>query len=490
MRRSRGELFKSIVALTGRRFPLYAASLVIWGVIVAFCFNLVIALVFQDVMNASTGGDASLLLRAVALALGTFLLGLPFWCLAQYGLSFALYRSKTDLRGRLFERVAGVPLSKIEGVHSGDVISRCTNDVDAAFSMLGERENFSPAVFMFLIGFGIIFGISWKLGLASLVMSLGFLVLSIPATRVLKPRSEALQAALGAMTERLSDLLAGLSVTRMLGREDRVLDVYAAASSDVAKRKIAQARAQAAFEAADAVLGWVQSLALLTFALLLFRSGVLMIGAVWAVVRVQWNTSWLFQSAGQIRAMIQRGLAGGERVFALLDEPLERPAQASLGEPSRTAHLVLDVRDLCFRYTADGPTRAALRGVNLSAAEGEVIALVGASGGGKSTLVKLLLGLYPDYEGQILVAGLDVRDADLVRIRECIGYVPQDAYLFDGTIEENVAMGKPGATHEEIVRAAKAAHAHDFILEQPDAYNTKVGERGAKLSGGQRQRIA
>ena len=490
MRRSRGELFKSIVALTGRRFPLYAASLVIWGVIVAFCFNLVIALVFQDVMNASTGGDASLLLRAVALALGTFLLGLPFWCLAQYGLSFVLYRSKTDLRGRLFERVVGIPLAKIEGVHSGDVISRCTNDVDAAFSMLGERENFSPAVFMFLIGFGIIFGISWKLGLASLVMSLGFLVLSIPATRVLKPRSEALQTALGAMTERLSDLLAGLSVTRMLGREDRVLDVYAAASSDVAKRKIAQARAQAAFEAADAVLGWVQSLALLTFALLLFRSGALMIGAVWAVVRVQWNTSWLFQSAGQIRAMIQRGLAGGERVFALLDEPLERPARALLGEPSRTAHLVLDVRGLSFSYTVDGTQKTALRGVSLAAAEGEVVALVGASGGGKSTLVKLLLGLYPEYEGEILVRGADLRTADFSKVRESIGYVPQDAYLFDGTIEENIAMGKPGATHEDVVRAATAAHANDFILEQPEGYATKVGERGARLSGGQRQRIA
>ena len=490
MRRFRGELFKRIVALTGRRFPLYAASLVIWGVIVAFCFNLVIALVFQDVMNASTGGDSSLLLRAVALALGTFLLGLPFWCLAQYGLSFALYRSKTDLRGRLFERVAGVPLSKIEGVHSGDVISRCTNDVDAAFSMLGERENFSPAVFMFLIGFGIIFGISWKLGLASLVMSLGFLVLSIPATRVLRPRSEALQTALGTMTERLSDLLAGLSVTRMLGREDRVHSVYAAAASDVAKRKIAQVRAQAAFEAADAVMGWVQSLALLTFALLLFRSGELMIGAVWAVVRVQWNTSWLFQSAGQIRAMIQRGLAGGERVFAILDEPLERPARHSSGDSPRATQFALDVRDLSFSYTADGTQKAALRGVSLSAAEGEVVALVGASGGGKSTLVKLLLGLYPDYMGEISVCGMDLRSADLAAVRGQIGYVPQDAYLFDGTIEENIAMGRPGATHEDVVRAATAAHALEFILEQPEGYATKVGERGAKLSGGQRQRIA
>jgi subfamily B ATP-binding cassette protein MsbA len=151
---------------------------------------------------------------------------------------------------------------------------------------------------------------------------------------------------------------------------------------------------------------------------------------------------------------------------------------------------VLAVRDVRFQYSADGTTKEALRGVSLSAAEGEVVALVGASGGGKSTLVKLLLGLYPEYEGEIVVRGSELREADLANVRALIGYVPQDAYLFDGTIEENIAMGKPGATRDEIVRAAKAAHAHDFVLDQPEGYAATVGERGAKLSGGQRQRIA
>jgi len=298
------------------------------------------------------------------------------------------------------------------------------------------------------------------------------------------------QASLGTMTERLSDLLAGLSVARVLGCADRFQADYAAGSSDVAARKVARARAQAAFDAAQGFVGWAQTLGLLAFSLLLFRGGELFVGAVWAVVRVQGNASWLFSSLGQFVATVQKGVAGGKRVFEVLDEPLERPARAPGGGRPGAGRPVLVVREVGFCYTADGTEKTALRGVDLTVTEGEVVALVGPSGSGKSTLAKLLLGLYPEYTGEIVVCGMDLRDCDLSRLRQLIAYVPQDAYLFDGTIAENIAMGKPGATEAEIVRAAKTANAHDFILEQPDAYETKVGERGAKLSGGQRQRIA
>jgi ATP-binding cassette subfamily B protein len=486
----RNHPFLRALSLTGRLFPVYAAGLVLWGTIIAFCFNLVMALVFQDVMNASAAGNSDLLLRGIILALGTFFHGMPIAALAQYCHFFSLYRSKTVVRDRLFGRIVGMPMARLEQGHSGDLISRCTNDNDALFAMLGNLSDLSVAVFMGAMGFGIIFALSWKLGLVGLSMGLVLLGLSFPAARVLRRRSEALQASLGTMTERLSDLLAGLSVTRMLGREDRFQGVYAAASSDVAARKVARARAQAAFDAAQGFVGWVQSLGLLAVALVLFRGGEVLVGAVWAVVRVQGNASWLFQSLGQFVAAIQKGLAGGGRVFEVLDEPLERSARKPGKSVPRAGRPVLVVRDLAFHYTADGTEKTALRDVSLTAAEGEVVALVGPSGGGKSTLVKLLLGLYPEYAGEISICGKDLRDYDLSDLRELIGYVPQDAYLFDGTIEENVAMGRPGVTHEEIVRAATAAHAHQFILEQPEGYATKVGERGAKLSGGERQRIA
>jgi ABC-type multidrug transport system fused ATPase/permease subunit len=153
------------------------------------------------------------------------------------------------------------------------------------------------------------------------------------------------------------------------------------------------------------------------------------------------------------------------------------------------------IRDLAFRYEgedeqADGDDVEVLRGISLSAERGQMVALVGPSGGGKSTIVKLLLGLYPVREGTVEVEGRPVGAYALTQLRSMMAYVPQDAYLFDGTIEENIRYGRPDATHEQVVDAARAANAHDFIAAQPDGYDTRVGERGARLSGGQRQRIA
>jgi ABC-type multidrug transport system fused ATPase/permease subunit len=156
---------------------------------------------------------------------------------------------------------------------------------------------------------------------------------------------------------------------------------------------------------------------------------------------------------------------------------------------------VISISDLSFSYEGEDEESGeddveVLRGVSMSAQQGQVVALVGPSGGGKSTIVKLLLGFYPVREGEVAIDGRRIEAYSLPQLRSTMAYVPQDAYLFDGTIAENIRYGKPDATRDEIVAAAQAANAHAFILEQPDGYDTPVGERGAKLSGGQRQRIA
>ena len=148
---------------------------------------------------------------------------------------------------------------------------------------------------------------------------------------------------------------------------------------------------------------------------------------------------------------------------------------------------IIEIHNGTFGYTEN---KKIIEGLNVKVEKGQLVALVGPSGSGKSTILKLLLGFYPLQQGEILIEGRSFSNTSLSEIRDQMAYVSQEAYLLEGTIEENIRYGRQDATFDEVVKAARAAYAHDFIMEQPDAYNTIVGERGTNLSGGQKQRIA
>lgn len=208
--------------------------------------------------------------------------------------------------------------------------------------------------------------------------------------------------------------------------------------------------------------------------------------------------SWIVDSA-------QRAIAGSRDYFKVMEEPVERTANTEVvaattaaDEPDLDLRLpqplvphadapVFSFRDVEFAYEKGKPV---IQGISFHADEGQKVALVGESGGGKSTLVNLLLGLYTPSAGQLCVLGHDVRDLSAEKLRASVGVVFQEPFLFSGTIRENIAYGKPGATDEEIVAVAKRASAHEFISSFPDGYDTIVGERGLRLSGGQKQRVA
>jgi ATP-binding cassette subfamily B protein len=189
---------------------------------------------------------------------------------------------------------------------------------------------------------------------------------------------------------------------------------------------------------------------------------------------------------GQIINMYQRAYASAERIFGLMDEP-SRIAEDPDADELRVTDGRVVYEDVTFGYD---DAEAVIEDVSFEVEGGETLALVGPTGAGKTTVLKLLLRMYDVDEGRITIDGQDLRDVTIPSLRERVGYVSQDTFLFYGTVEENITYGTFDATREEVVEAAKMAEAHEFITNLPEGYDTEVGERGVKLSGGQRQRIS
>ena len=475
------------LSLFRQRGWAYAAGVAVWGITLAFCFNIVMAFVFKDVLDASLAGDFSLLLRGVLLSLATFVFGLPLALAGRYAYTLSFLRTLTAIRMRLFSAVSRLPMHRLEERHSGDLVSRSTNDVRQFGMMLvGTMSGFAQAVAQGTIGMAAIFALEWRLGFIALAVGLCSFAVSTRFAKTLRGRSDAMQASMSTMTERLSDLLSGVQVTRMFRLEDEIQDRFASAANLAARQSIAHARTQARFNATQWFIGWFQTFGTLALGLLLFSHGHLLAGAVWAIVHIQGNTSFLFNFFGQFVTKTQRGLACGARVREVLDLPVESEPKAG---PMPLLEASVELANVAFTYP-ENESRPALQGITLSARAHSVVAIVGPSGSGKSTLLKLLQGFYLPDTGCLRIGGIPLSGETLHDVRRSIAYVPQDAYLFAGTIRENIAYGKPDAPESDIIAAARAANAHDFILEQPDGYETPVGEGGASLSGGQRQRVA
>lgn len=479
--------FVPVMRLLEKRLPAYLVGVLLRGLTLAYCFNLVMAFVFQDVLNASMSGDMTLWTRGVVLALATFVLGTPIVCVGWYVLVRAVYWQLAAVRSRFYTRLAKAPLDCVERHHSGDLVSRCTSDLSVVTGMYAEIAGSAQGISMGILGIGALVALDWRLGAAGMSIGLLYLATSFGFARILRRQSDATQAAQSALVQRLSDLLAGFLTTRMFQREDAVTGQCSDAAQAVAERRIAVGRTKAAHGAVQELLEWLATMGVLALALVLFGRGVLLVGAVWAAVRLQGNASALFNSVGGYITGLQRGLAGGRRILEVLAWPDESSPVELAPASLAAAGPIVSLRNVSYAYD---DRAQALDDVTLDVAAGERVALVGESGGGKSTLLKLLLGFYPGYAGSIAVGGKELRQQPLSAVRDLVAYVPQDAYLFDGTIADNIGFGKPGATRDDIVACAKAAHAHEFILQQPEGYDTHVGERGAKLSGGQRQRIA
>ena len=416
----------------------------------------------------------------------------------------AVYEGTANIRETIFKHIQRLPLGYHELHHSGDALSILTNDASAAEK--AYQEDFYTLVEVVVQGVGaaiLMFYVKWELALAIILCGLAPLAINSLFAGPLRRVGQAVQGRLGAVSERMADLLAGFQVVRTFDLGGWILSRFSQANEQVLESSLQRVRLESTLAAGNSLADMFAMLPMI-FGAYLVMTGNTTFGVYLMLVQLSNQINNLVYQVGGVISRVQSALAASDRILALLDTPVEpeRLAAAPLGSFGSKA-VALPPDDLAAA-AEDGNSRIAfdqvsfayngdaniLNSLSFQVAPGQFVAFAGPSGGGKSTIFKLLLGCYAAKQGAIIVSGKPLCDYKLSELRDLIAYVPQDAYLFSGSILDNIRYGKPGATQAKVEAAAKAAFAHDFVMEFPTGYQTIVGERGARLSGGQRQRIA
>ena len=392
-----------------------------------------------------------------------------------------------DLRNRVYEHLQRLSYRFYDRHQTGQLMSRATVDVQQVRVFLGYGLIFfSQNVFTVAIVLVALSLLNIELTLIALAITPLIGYLAYRYSRISHPVLKEVQQRVADVTTRAEENVVGVRVVKAFGQEANETVRFRAGSERIFRQAVRAARLQALYVPALSALPSLAIAGVLLVGGYQVVHGTLTLGEFFAVNAYLLLLVFPLRSMGMWVGQYQRAMASGERVFEVLDEDrdvVERPGARPLpdGPGALTFH------DVSFGYEAG---REVLSDIELEIAAGQTVALIGPTGCGKTTLTALIPRFYDVDRGSITLDGLDVRDASLDSLRSAIGIVGQDTFLFSTTVAENIAYGSPEATPEQIAMAAVRAQAHDFIMDLPDGYDTRVGERGLSLSGGQRQRIA
>jgi ABC-type multidrug transport system fused ATPase/permease subunit len=396
-------------------------------------------------------------------------------------------RMMLRLRHRLFVHCATLSLAFSTREHSGRTMSLFVNDVPSLAGLFSSTVvTWFGSLVALVVGAVVMFGLNWQLAVVTGIIPPVTAGAAAVLTRPLRPAARHAQVKAAELNERLQENLAGLREVLAFGREQAQTLRFATTLRELVRLRMRVTLMDTAIDAGQSVFSLVVTLVLFGYGGYLVLHGQTTVGTL---VAMRSMFSLLFQPAGQIFtlfASMQKSLGAADRVYAFLDERPEVRERPRALAPRRVVGRVAFER-VSFAYQ---PGRPVLHDVSFVAEPGEVVALVGPSGAGKSTLVSLLARFYDPTSGHILLDGTDLRDLTLTGLRRHIGMVFQDTFLFAASVRENIAIGRPDASEADLIAAARAAHAWEFIQRLPHGLDTAVGERGTRLSEGQKQRLA
>jgi ATP-binding cassette subfamily B multidrug efflux pump len=393
-----------------------------------------------------------------------------------------------DLRNRLFRHLEALSFTFYDASQTGQLLSRLTEDIR------NIRRFYSPALRVFLqtsvLVLGsvfIMFTLNWQLALLALAIVPVLLCVTLVFGARVRPRFLRAQQQYGQAMNVLQENLAGMRLVRAFGREHFESAKFATAGMTYYNRQMDAAKLSVLANANMPMITGVGTALVIGVGGLEVIHGQIQIGTLLAFYLYLTQLTDPIRQIGSIVNNIALALASTERVYEVLER---RPRIVTPPDAYHPTEVRGDVvfEDVRFAYTRE--SQDILRGISISAPPGSVVALVGATGSGKSSIIQLLARFYDVRAGSVRVDGVDVRQWDLPTLRANVGFVLQETFLFSDSIHENIAYGRPDATRADVIAAAQAAQAHNFIARLPEGYDTLLGERGVNLSGGQKQRVA
>ena len=443
----------------------------------------------DDALDGTTG--AALVVVVVVFVL----FGLANWGMTYvetYMTGWVGERILADLRAQLFGHLQKLSLGFYERNRAGVLISRMTNDVEAIDQLVTDGITTLAQSTLMLSGTALLLiFLDWELALVTLSV-IPFMII---ATAIFRSRSSraysSVRERLGLVTATLAEDIAGMRMVQAFVREQRATENFRTVARSYRDSNMETVVLNGLYFPFVSLLSTLALAIVLGYGGHLYFQGAIALGTLFAFMLYINNFFDPVQQLSQLYNTFLSATAALDKIVAVLDE---EPEVADRRGARPLPHISGDVRfeDVHFAYGLRGGqlSEEVLHGIDLDVPAGTTVALVGHTGAGKSTIAKLLARFYEPTSGRITIDGNDLNDVTMESLRRQLGIVPQEGFLFAGTVAENIAFGKPGATPEEIVRAAQTVGAHDFILRLEDGYETQLGERGSRLSLGQRQLVA
>ena len=451
--------------------------------------NLIVPRIIQNVVDDGLlRGDTIYLIRSALLLFGLGLVSALLGLGNRYASEWVAAHVGYDLRNRMYDHIQYLPFAYHDHAQSGQLISRCIEDVRAIEKFAGSSIPELMRFVLLTLGIlGVMLTANSKLAIIALLPMIPLIVMTGWFGTKIGKLFFAVDQAVGEVSNRLQENVTGVQVVRAFAREDYEIKRFESANMDVYHKWLHVINEWAKIMPTTNWLITIGTILILYFGGQMVISGELTVGAV-----VAFNAYLLMMAepAQALTGLVNAGgeaAAGAQRVFEVLDTEPEIKSKKDVMVLSSLRGEV-EFRNVSLKYQDEN--NRSLANINVTVEQNKIVALIGPTGSGKTSLVNLIPRFYDVTNGMVLVDGQDVRDVDLTSLRKQIGIVLQTSLLFSDTIRANIAYGRPDATEEEIIVAAKAAQAHEFIESFAKGYDTIVGERGVTISGGQRQRVA